>query len=168
MKKLTVSQILQVANLIADLPNTDQGESDDLAQWLDVESVEYVKDGDNMKFTIYQQDNSNNILEPSYMELSALELLKMLGNWKAAIAFAMVQEHEQYADHVMPFQWIRCATLSALMGFDSGYNLNPEAALEDFTESDNGVFFGSRNNIKVVFSTGEKVYEIAQFLEWAI
>ena len=164
---LTVSQILQVADLISNLPNTENGSSTDLAEHLEVDHIDYIKSGDDMKFMVYQKSNPDNIMEPEYMEFTPLALLKRIGNWKAAVAYAMTQTYYEYADHVNPFKWVRCETLSALLGFDSGYT--PGASYENFTESEYGVFFGSRNNVKVVTMDKEVEYSnIAQFLEWVM
>lgn len=161
MKKLTVSQLIQVADLIANLPDTGDSTELNLAEWLDVEHVYYSKDHDNMRFQVYQE--TNNLLEPAYMEFTALSLLKAIGNWHAAVAYAMVEESQEYMDHVMPFKWVRCAVLSSLLGFESGYT--PGADFDNFTESENGVFWGSRNNLKVVTAYGEQEFGIAEFLD---
>ena len=52
------------------------------------------------------------------------------------------------------------------MGYPSGHNLDPDADYEDYTESEYGIFFNSRNNIVWVDSIdGESEYGIAQFLD---
>ena len=150
MKRLNVSELLQVADLVADLPNTEDGTSSILAEFLGVKQVKYFKNYDDMKFFISNE------------EFTPVELFKKAGNWYAAVSFAMLQEYEQYDGNVLPNKWVRCAALSAICGFDSGYTLG--SAYEAFTESEYGIFFGSRNNIKIVTTEQETTCSIAQFL----
>lgn len=180
MKKLSVSELLQLADLISDLPveerfdedesiedilnpeeyiEESEGKTDDnLNEWVG-EDVKFFNNGISISFNIYK----DGVLT---QELTALELLKSLGNWNAAVAFMMSEERYEYEDHVMPYQRVRMDGMSALMGYPSGHNPDPEADYEDYTESEYGIFFNSRNNIVWVDSIdGESEYEIAQFLD---
>lgn len=157
-KRLNVSELLQFSELLADLPQTDEGVSPDVAEWLGVKRVEYAKDGDQLGLTVFYSDD-----EDDYDEFWVGDLLDAVGNMKAAIATAVALEYHQYEDNVSPFQYVRCAILSAIMGFDSGMNPDPDG---EFTESERGIFMGSRNDIKMVTELSETVYPgIAQFLE---
>ena len=166
MKKLSVSELLQVAELISDLPDTDFSKSPELIKWLGVEDVTYTKYGDNMVFKVYDPSTSK-----QYMKYTPVGLLKALGNYNAAVAFALTQEYHEYVDNVNSNCWVRCELLSAMLGFDSGHaedDIDDYETFDDYiagyTESEYGVFFGSRNNLKVVEEGSETIYEIARFL----
>ena len=71
-----------------------------------------------------------------------------------------------HVDRVPPFEWIRCDMISALLGYPSGHNPDPNGK---YTESKYGVFMGSKNQFKVVTSDGETEYSVAQMLEkWIV
>ena len=156
---MTVTNLIDLAKAIANLPATNGEDSiaEKVAQMIHAKQVTYSKTGDRTYLQIISDNEEYEGLAGAY--------LRRHKEWKAAMAYAMTMEYYEYSGHITPGAWIRCEALSALMGFDSGYDEDTSIWRLGDLESDRGVFFGSRDQIKVVTMTTETVYTVEEFLE---
>ena len=152
---MNIKELIKLAVNIATLPNTYHPE--EFPKSINLPGLKYSKANDDIVVIVTDPVTSRTTTKPM------VTFLKQLGNWEAAIAYALLKEYQEYVDNVMPHQWVRMEKVSSLLGYETRYN-EDTGNIEDFEESEYGVFFGCQNNIKIVSEDEEVVCTVDRFL----
>ena len=152
MRKLNYSEVITLANMIAQLPQTDDGNAPHIAELLGVYKVEFVRDydDDNAGFTVFEtvEDEKRDRWE----EFWVLDLLHKSGDYGGAIKHAINVELNSTPTR------LRCPMLSALHGY------RPSSRCGIFSQSNTFIKHIAPNNPHQQVDSSELTYTVVDFI----